>query len=242
MGIIMQEFFYIILLSIGSVVALFILTKLMGYRQLSEMSMFDYIIGITIGSIAAEMATSLEENFMQPLVAMVVYAIFSIALSYISEKSFKGRKIIAGKPVVLINHGEIYEKNLRKSKIDISELLVQCRVNGYFDISKIETAILEENGKISFLPKASERPLTPNDLGMTPKDEWMVANLIIDGKVMEDNLKHSGKDEKWLNTQLASNGVKNVKDVILATCDMHNQFTVYTKNEKEMQSQSALIN
>lgn len=237
----MQDILYVIMLSVGSIVALFILTKLMGYRQLSEMSMFDYIIGITFGSIAAEMSTALEDDYKSPLVAMAVYAIFSLALSFISEKSYIGRKIIAGKPVILINNGEISEKNLRKAKIDMSELLVQCRVNGYFDISKIETAVLEGNGKISFLPKAAERPITPNDLGLKPKDEYMVANLIIDGNVMENNLKHSGKNEKWLNSQLSANGVKNIKDVLLATCDIDNNFTVYVKNSKDMSSESELI-
>lgn len=229
------------MLSAGSIVALFLLTKLMGYRQLSEMSMFDYIIGITFGSIAAEMSIALDDDYKSPLVAMAVYAIFSLALSFISEKSYIGRKIIAGKPVILINNGEISEKNLRKAKIDMSELLVQCRVNGYFDISKIETAVLEGNGKISFLPKAAERPITPNDLGLKPKDEYMVANLIIDGNVMENNLKHSGKNEKWLNSQLSANGVKNIKDVLLATCDIDNNFTVYVKNSKDMSSESELI-
>lgn len=238
----MQDILYVILLSIGSIIALFILTKLMGYKQLSEMSMFDYIIGITFGSIAAEMSTALEENYINPLVAMVVYAVFSLALSFISEKSYIGRKIIAGKPVILINNGEISEKNLKKAKLDMSELLVQCRVNGYFDISKIETAVLEGNGKISFLPKAAERPITPNDLGLKPKDEYMVANLIIDGNIMENNLKHSGKNEKWLNNQLSANGVKNVKDVLLATCDIDNNFTVYVKNSKDMSAESEMIN
>lgn len=237
----MQDILYVIVLSIGSIIALFILTKMMGYKQLSEMSMFDYIIGITFGSIAAEMSTALEEDYVNPLVAMVVYAVFSLILSFISEKSYIGRKIIAGKPVILINNGEISEKNLKKAKLDMSELLVQCRVNGFFDISKIETAVLEGNGKISFLPKAAERPITPNDLGLKPKDEYMVANLIIDGNVMENNLRHSGKNEKWLNNQLSANGVKNIKDVLLATCDIDNNFTVYVKNSKDMSNESEMI-
>lgn len=238
----MQDVFHVIALSIGSIVVLFLLTKLMGYKQMAEMSMFDYINGITIGSIAAEMATSLENNFSEPLIAMIVYGIFSFALSFISMKSFMCRKIIAGKPVVLINKGIIFEKNLKKSKIDLSELLVQCRVNGYFDVSKIETAILEENGKISFLPKSSERPITPADIGLTPEQEYLVSNIIIDGKVMKENLKHSGKNTKWLNHMLASNGINSTEEVLLATCDMNNNFNVYLKNSDENKSVGKLIN
>ena len=117
----------VILLSLGSLIALFILTKLMGYRQMSEMSMFDYINGITIGSIAAEMATSLEKNWWLPLTAMIVYALAAIVLSYISVKSMAARRVISGKPLILMDHDTIYEKNLLKGKIDLSEMLLQCR-------------------------------------------------------------------------------------------------------------------
>lgn len=237
----MQDIFHIILLSSGSVVVLFILTKLMGYRQMSELSMFDYINGITIGSIAAEMATALEDGITKTLTAMIVYAVFSILLSYISMKSMKGRRIIAGRPIILLNDGVIYEKNLKKAKIDLSEFLVQCRVSGYFDISKIQTAILEDNGKISFLPKSEERPITPNDMGLKPKSDNMVANLIIDGKLMKNNLKHSGKDMVWLNKQLAAFGVTDMEEVLLATCDLDNNVTVYRKNEMEHKGESDIL-
>lgn len=153
----MTEILYIIALSLGSIIAIFVLTKLMGYRQMSQMSMFDYIIGITIGSIAAEMATSLEENFIQPLTAMIVYALAAVALAWVTSKSIKARRVIEGFPLVLLNHGELYRQNLKKAKLDVTEFLEQCRVNGYFDISKLETAILEGNGKISFLPKAEDQ-------------------------------------------------------------------------------------
>lgn len=238
----MQDILYIIALSTGSIVILFILTKLMGNKQLSELSIFDYITGITIGSVAAEMATSLDGGFMKPLVAMIVYTFFSIFLAFLNEKSFVLRRIITGKPVILIDNGQIFWKSLKESKIDLSELLVQCRINGYFDISKIQTAILEENGKISFLPKASERPATPNDLGIQVKEEYLVSNLIIDGNVMKNNLKSSGKDETWLNRQLSANGVKSVKDVLLATCDINNNLSVFIKTKTKPENTSKLIN
>ena len=230
----MSEILYVIALSLGSVVALFILTKLMGYRQMSQMSMFDYINGITIGSIAAEMATSLEDNFVQPLTAMIVYALAALFLSCFSSKSIKARRVIEGAPLVLLNHGELYRENLKKAKIDVTEFLVQCRISGYFDISKLETAILEGNGKISFLPKSSDRPMTPSDMQLSPQQDYMVANVILDGKFMEENLKHTGNNEKWLQNQIKAQGAKQIEDVLLATCDSSNQVTVYLKNnEKE---------
>ena len=229
----MTEILYIIALSLGSIIAIFVLTKLMGYRQMSQMSMFDYIIGITIGSIAAEMATSLEENFMQPLTAMIVYALAAVALAWVTSKSIKARRVIEGFPLVLLNHGELYRQNLKKAKLDVAEFLEQCRVNGYFDISKLETAILEGNGKISFLPKAEDRQLTPSDMQLTVAQDYMVANVILDGKIMEENLRHTGKDVKWLQKQIYAKGVKHIEDVLLATCDASNKVTVYLKvNQK----------
>ena len=109
----MQDIMYIILLSTGSLLILFLLTKMMGNKQLSELSIFDYITGITIGSIAAEMATSLEQDFVRPIVAMAVYTFFSLLLAFLNEKSFFLRKVITGKPVVLIDQGIISEDNLR---------------------------------------------------------------------------------------------------------------------------------
>lgn len=229
----MIEILYIIALSLGSIIAIFILTKLMGYRQMSQMSMFDYIIGITIGSIAAEMSTSLEESFVQPLTAMIVYALAAVLLAWTTSKSIKARRVIEGSPLVLLNHGELYRDHLKKAKMDVTEFLTQCRVNGYFDISKLECAILEGNGKISFLPKAGERPLTPTDMQLSPTQDYMVANVILDGKIMPENLKHTGNDVKWLHGQIKARGAKRVEDVLLATCDRSNQVTVYLKENKK---------
>lgn len=229
----MTEICYIIALSLGSVLAIFILTKLMGYRQMSQMSMFDYIIGITIGSIAAEMSTSLDDSFTQPLTAMIVYALAALTLAWVTSKSIKARRVIEGEPLVLLNHGELYRSNFKKAKMDVTEFLAQCRINGYFDVSKLECAILEGNGRISFLPKVEERPLTPNDIQLTPEQDYMVANVILDGQVMEENLKHMGKDEKWLHTQITAQGAKETEDVLLATCDRSDKVTVYLKENKK---------
>ena len=228
----MSTIIYITVLSLGSSLTIFILTKLMGYRQISQMSAFDYITSITIGSIAAEMATALDESFVEPLVAMIVFAIISIVLSLVSSKSVKARKIIEGAPLVLLNNGELYESSLKKAKIDINEFLVQCRVNGYFDLSKLQTAILECDGKISFLPKSNNQPATPRDLGINVTPEFCAANVIIDGKIRYDNLKHTGNDEKWLVSQLKKYGADSPSQVLLATCTYDNTLTVFLKDSK----------
>lgn len=226
-----MEIFHTVLVSLGSIIALFILTKIMGYRQMSQLSMFDYINGITIGSIAAEMATSLQEDFLKPLVAMIIYALAAVFLALLADKSIAMRRIIDGKALILYDKGILYNKNLKKAKIDLNEFLVQCRGSGYFDISKLQTAVLENNGKISFLPLVSNRPATPEDLSLTPEQETLTVNVIIDGKIMKDNLRHTGNNEKWLDTQLQAHGISRVSDVFLATCDVNNNFHAYAKTD-----------
>ncbi|BCJ94900.1 DUF421 domain-containing protein [Anaerocolumna cellulosilytica] len=229
-----MEILKIIMLSLGSLVTLFILAKVMGDREMSELSMFDYISSITIGSIAAEMATSLEENFVQPLIAMVVYAIISFLISYLTCKSMHLRRFFEGRTIILYQSGQVYEKNLLKAKIDVNEFLSMCRVSGYFDLEEIHTAYLEPNGKLSILPTTKHRPVTPNDLNLNPEQEYPLANVIIDGHIIKENLQAAGKDEKWIEKQLNAKGVKELKDVILATCDISKQqLNVYIKlNQK----------
>lgn len=124
-----MELLYVTFTTIGSIITLFILTKIMGNKQMSQLSMFDYIIGITIGSIAAEMATNLEE-FEKPLIAMIIYALFALLISIANYKSIAIRRIITGKSLVLFEDGKLYEGNLRKARIDINEFLMECRNNG----------------------------------------------------------------------------------------------------------------
>lgn len=221
----------VFLSSILSVIVLFLLTKLMGKRQMAELSMFDYINGITIGSIAAEMATSLEGDILKPLVAMIVYALFAVLISFISCKSLKIRHIFAGKPIVLVENGKIYKENLKKAKLDLNEFLTQCRTNGYFNISDLDMVLLESNGKLSFLPVTSKKPATPSDLKINVEQEKMPTNLIFDGVLIEDNLKYTGNDDVWLKKQLSAQGIYKISDVFLAFCDDKNNLTVF-KNQK----------
>ena len=225
-----REILHVIVLSVVSLVVLLLLTKLMGYRQMSQLSLFDYINGITIGSIAAEVATDLED-YHRPLTAMIVYGLVTVFLAMLTEKSIKVRRFMNGKPLILLHHGVIYEQNLKKSKIDLNEFLEQCRVSGYFDISKLQAVILEGNGRLSFLPKTQERPATVNDLNLSPQEDDLTAVLVIDGHIMEHNLRHSGKDKKWLTARLSALGFPDVKAVLLATCDLNNKLSVFSKND-----------
>ena len=219
-----MEFVSIIFTTLGSLISMFLLTKLMGQRQVSQMSMFDYVNGITIGSIAAEFATSLGGDFLKPLIAMIIYALAALAIAIGSCKSMALRKFFNGKPLVLFENGKIYEKNLSAAKMDINEFLTQCRVGGYFDLNEIESAMLETSGQISFLPKSQNRPATPEDLNLDtdPVSTWY--DLVMDGQLMPDHLKASGKDRTWLDSQLARADIGQMSEAFYAACDKDGNF------------------
>lgn len=223
-----MEFVYIIVLSLVSVAVLFVLTKLSGYRQISEMSFFDYVIGISIGSIAAEMATNIDIEWWKGVLAMTIYAFIGILLSFLSQKSIKARKFISGQPIIIIEKGKIIKENMAKAKIEINDLLTSARGNGYFNLADIDYAIMETTGKISFMPVALKRQLTPQDFNFAPVAEGLYINVIIDGHIMDNDLKNAKMTEKELKNQLKSKG-KKVEDILLATVDNKKQLTIYDK-------------
>lgn len=225
-----MEILKIIGLSIGSITILFILTKIMGQREMSQLSIFDYFITITIGSIAAEMSTSLESNFIQPVVAMIVYAVITLIVSFLNTKFVKLRPILSGKTLILYDNGTLFKENFKKAKVDLNEFLVQCRTSGFFDLSDIKTALLEENGKISFLPYSDRRPANPNDFNIKPKEDGIVTNLILDGKTMEETLKEIGFNKVWLMEMLQKQGITKIDNIFLATYNTAGDLSVYLTN------------
>ena len=216
----------VILTTLLSAAVLFLMAKLMGHRQVAQLDFFDYIIGITIGSIAAELATELETPW-KPLIAMVLYGAASVALNLITNKFPRSRRFINGAPTILMNHGKLYRKNLKKVKLDLDEFLMMCRELGYFDLNEIQTAIFECNGKLTVLPKSANRPATPSDLNLSPSPASLFLEVIMDGRIIEKNLKRMGLDLTWLDKQLKEQGHNNAKEVFLGVCDETHQLSVF---------------
>lgn len=209
-----------------SVVALFVIAKIMGHKQVAQLDFFDYVSGITIGSIGAELATNLEEPW-KPLIALGIYGGISVMLSLLTHKFPKTRKYINGTPTILMDNGKLYRKNLKKAKLDLSEFMLLCREQGYFDLNEIQTVVFEHNGKLSILPKAANRPATPEDLKITANATHIGVEVIMDGRIMGENLKRMGLDEKWLGKQLKIQGYKSAKDVFLAVCDSDKNLSLF---------------
>lgn len=228
-----MDFVVICLTSIFSYISLFLLTKIMGQKQISQLDFFDYITGITIGSIAAEFATELETPW-KPLLAMTIYAIATLMLGVIARKFSRTRKYLNGTSKVILDNGKLNKENLKKSKLDINEFLVMCREQGYFDLSSIQTALFEYNGKLSILPISSRRPTIPEDFQLKPEQETLYAEVIMDGKIIEKNLQNIGFDINWLSKQLSQHGIGSAKDVFLAVCDKNQNISFYKYESNKM--------
>ena len=214
-----------------SFTVLFLIAKFIGHKQIAQLDFFDYITGITIGSIAAEMATELEEPW-KPLIAMLIYGGVTVLLSVISHKFPRSRKYLNGTPTILMDHGKLYRGNLKKAKLDLSEFMVLCRQQGYFDLTAIQTAIYEYTGNLTILPVSDSRPATPKDMNLSPQQELLFTELIMDGRILEGNLKRMGLDRTWLFRQLEQRHIHSAKEVFLAVCDRNLKFVVYDrKNE-----------
>lgn len=213
-----------------SLITLFLITKLLGKKQVSQLSLFDYVIGISIGNFAAEITTSVDVQIMNGIFAVLLFGFVAYAVSVLTMKSITLRRFFMGVPTVIIQNGKIIESNLKKVKFDINDLLEECRNNGYFNLDEIEYGIMEANGKVSILAKGENKPVTLKDMNLKPEKQGLCANVIIDGKLMLKNLENMHKDKDWLNKELKIKGYKDYDAILLATLDINDKLIIYERN------------
>ena len=221
-----MEFAKIVLSSLLSYAALFLCAKVIGRKQIAQLNFLDYITGITIGSIAAELATDLE-NMWKPLAAMGVYVLLTWLLSLIGKRAARSRKFLDGTPTIIMQNGKLYRSNMKKAKLDLSEFMVMCREQGYFSLADIHTAVFEYNSKLTILPVSKKRLATPEDMKLSPQQETLSTEVIMDGRILEENLRRMGLNAAWLDKQLRTQGVHDAKAVFLGLYDAQNKLTLY---------------
>mgnify|MGYP000285946273 FL=1 len=226
----MSNLLNIIIRTIIVLIVLFFIAKMVGKKQISQLNLFDYIVGITIGSIAADISLDLEKDLLAGLLSLSLYGFIAYLISYITMKSIKARRFFTGVPTVLVEKSKIIESGLKKTKIDINELLAEARIAGYFDLDEIDYAIMEINGNISFLPKEKNKPVTKKDMKLKSPDSGLTANVIIDSKYMENNMKAINKSKRWLDHELKVQGYNNYDNILLATVDNNYKVLVYKKD------------
>ena len=217
----------VILASLFSAAALFLIAKVIGHKQVAQLEFFDYITGITIGSIAAELATTLDDPWWKPTISMFMFGAVTVALSFTTRKIQRTRKYINGSPTIILNKGKLYRENMKKAKLELSEFLLLCRQEGYFNLNDIQTAVFEYNGKLSILPVSTKRPLNPEDMKLNPQPEHIGTEIIMDGRILDENLKRKGLNVEWLKKEMANQGYKHAKDIFLGICYDNNQLTLF---------------
>ncbi|MBQ9949739.1 MAG: DUF421 domain-containing protein [Clostridia bacterium] len=225
------DFIEVTIWSVVSLAVLFLMSKLMGNKQISQLNGFDYIVGISIGSIAAELASVQDvDKPLNNVLAILIYGVVAYAISVITAKSIAVRKIITGRPIVIMDNGEIFRKNLAKARIDMNEFLTLCREKGYFDISTIQTAFIEHDGKLSILPKSENRPVTPSDMQLSTENETVQTVVISDGHILRENLHITGHDSVWLLGELKKQNLE-VQNVFIAFCSDSGKVSAYRMNK-----------
>lgn len=230
-----RPIYWVLIDSAVAFLYLFVISKLLGKKQIAQLEFIDYTVGISLGSIAAEMATNTEVPFYYFLIAMTIFFVFATLVAIVGRKCTFLKRLLKGKPATLIYDGKINYKELKKNKIDVNDLLSMLREKGYFDIADVAYAVFEPSGELSVLPVGAQKPLVMEDLD---KDKIQPAQLedivIVDGVLSYSGLNNVDKDEEWLFKRLGITDKSELKDIILCVYDAENdKFNTYRKSDMQ---------
>jgi len=206
--------------------------RIMGKRQIGQLQPFELAVAIMISELAAIPMQETGIPLINGIIPILTLLIAQILMSLLILKSLRIRNLICGKPTILIENGRINEKELKKEMYTINDLLEQLRIKDAYNISEVEFAILETNGQLSVIPKSQSRPLTPKDMNIPTPYEGISLDFIIDGNVIEKNLKKANVDEHWLNVELRRRGFDSPKDILLAALDSDGNFYCQGREKK----------
>ncbi|WIG36562.1 DUF421 domain-containing protein [Bacillus toyonensis] len=227
----LPEWTLVILRSVFILIMLFAITKWLGKRQISQLSFFEYIAGMTIGDIAAQVSTGLDQKFFHGVFAILIFAAVPFFTGILSLKNKTARDFFEGKSTVLIKDGKILEDNLKKEKYTSDELLELLRGKNAFSVADVEFAVLEPSGELNVLLKKDRQPLTAKDVGLKVPNEKEPQTVIMDGNVLDEPLSSSGHNRAWLHSELEKLGVF-IENVFLGQVDSYGQLTIDIYNDK----------
>ncbi len=217
--------------SVGFFVLLF-LTRILGKKQMGQLTIFTYITGIALGNIAGDMVVHRDIRISDGITGLTSWAIFTLMVEYISLKSSKARVLLDGEPTIVIKKGEIIRDKLSSQRLNIDDLTMLLRTNNVFSINDVEYAILEPNGQLSVLKKQDKEQVTRKDLNL-PQNNFLYipTEIIVDGKLVKDNLYETGKSLEWLDTQLKQAGISFIKEVLYAELQSDGSLYINKKTE-----------
>lgn len=227
----LPEWTLVILRSVFILIILFAITKWLGKRQISQLSFFEYIAGMTIGDIGAQVSTGLDSKFFHGVFAILIFAVVPFFTGILSLKNKTARDFFEGKSTVLIKDGKILEDNLKKEKYTSDELLELLRGKNAFSVADVEFAVLEPSGELNVLLKKDRQPLTAKDISLKVPNEKEPQTVIMDGNVLDEPLSASGHNRAWLHSELEKLGVV-IENVFLGQVDSYGQLTIDIYNDK----------
>ncbi|MDW7674436.1 MAG: DUF421 domain-containing protein [Bacillota bacterium] len=204
----LPDYLLVFFRSIIAAFTLLILARMLGKKQISQLSFFEYVLGITIGSIAATMSTDLSNRALPEFVGLITWALLALLIELIALKNRKLGKILDGEPVILVENGKLMEDRLGMARYRFADLVEQLREKSVFNLSDVEFAVLETDGSLSVLKKSQVEPITPQDLNIPTSYQGLEVELIEEGQIIDQNLKQIKKDQKWLLAELQQRGIK----------------------------------
>lgn len=196
--------------------------RIMGKKQVGELQPSELVVSIAISDLASIPMQDMDQPLLSGLIPIITLTCMEVFLSFFSLKSRFFRDVLTGRPCILVSHGVIKEKELARFRYNLADLTEELRTAGYTDIRDVEYAILETTGNLNIVPIASKRPLTPEDMKLTPTPSELMITVISDGKLIKESLIGTGHNEKWLKKELAKQGVKSYQDVFYAAASENN--------------------
>jgi len=227
----MKEYLILFVRSVVTYFSLVMLARIMGRKQISQLTYFDYVVGITIGSIASVASLDKSVNMYEGLFCIIIWSVLTILISEITLKNIKLRLLIDSEPLLIIDKGKVIYKNMKKARYNIGDLLMQLRVKDIFYITDVEIAILEPDGKLSVLKKSEHTTLTIEDMNIIKPKTGMMVDLILDGNILSSHLQQIQKNEEWVIAQLKARDIHDIKDVVFAGIQADEQIYIVTKDD-----------
>ncbi|KGX85626.1 YetF domain-containing protein [Pontibacillus marinus] len=214
-------------------ITLLLLTRLMGRKEISQLTFFNFVSAIAVGTVAGSLTIDQALSIGNGIYALVGWTAFTIIMGYIDIKSKAARNVIEGQPVIVVKQGQVMENELRKLRLDINELNAKLREKNVFSINEVDYAILETDGKLSVMKKDKDKPVTQKDMNLSPKMNPvdMPTEIISDGKLNKDNLTKLDLDENWVNQQLTQANIQSVSDVFYAEIQNDGSLYIDSRND-----------
>jgi len=199
-------------------VVLLLLTRVLGKKQLSQLTVFTYITGIALGNMVSEMIMQKDVRIIDAMIAMNLWCVLIIVIEYVSLKNSKARVLMDGEPTIVIKNGQILEQSLKKQRLNIDDLTMQLRLNNVFSITDVEYAILEPNGALTVMKKFEQEAVTKVDMKIIPESIriGLPAEVIVDGKIVEKNLTELGYTRQLLDKELRKQNINDIKVILFA--------------------------